>query len=155
MSVTFSSNCPLRIRQTESPVEPARLVNSPVLDTLQEPCLPPQGALQATNQNVRLEGLAKKADRPTCKGLSLQIHIVARRDHDHGHRALNCREVLFELYAAHTRHLDIRNDAGKVPHDPACEEFLGRGEATGFVTRRTDQRHNSTAHGFIVVYDSN
>jgi hypothetical protein len=112
-----------------------------------------QRVFEAMDECVRLEGLAEKADRAACKGPSLQIWIVARRDHDDRHRALDCREVLFEFDATHARHLDIRNDAGKASNGSASEELLGGCEAARFVARRSDQGNNSAAHRIVVVYD--
>jgi len=112
-----------------------------------------QGSFEATDEFGRVKGLLEETCRTTRKCPFFKTWLLARRDHDHRHRALGCRKVLLEFDATHARHLDVGNDACKALDCSASEELFGRSETTGLVASRPGQRDNSSPHGIIIVDD--
>ena len=120
-----------------------------------DPALGLQGPFDAPDKGVPLKRFQEEANSATRKRPFLKARLMARRDHDHWHRNLACREVPFEFDAAHARHLDVGDDANRARDHTAPEEFLGGGEAARIIAGGSNQTDKGAQHGLVIVDNGN
>ena len=93
-----------------------------------------QGLFDALDKRIRLKRLLKEANGATRKRICFQTRVMTCGDHDHRRRVSGCHEVPHEFDAAHARHLDVGDDAGKAGDHSASEEIFGGREAAHIIT---------------------
>jgi hypothetical protein len=112
-----------------------------------------QGGLETLDKAVPVEGLSQVANRPGRKRVRTDLLIGKRGEkHERNTIALSA-QVILQLDAAHTGHLDIRNYTGEFVKAVRPQELFSGCERMYDISERSHQAVGRGAYGFIIVND--
>src|SRR5262249_46098222 len=112
-----------------------------------------QSPFQTLEQSRFVKRLAQKTDCPSLHR-SLSNSVLWKGSNENDRRAVPVsNQVFLQLDAAHTRHLRIRNDAGRFAQSGRGQEFFCRSERVCGKSQRPQQPCRRGAHRSIIVDD--
>jgi hypothetical protein len=83
------------------------------------------GSLKTLNKAVSCERLRQVADCSGCERMGAGLLVRKCGEEDERDAATLVTQVILQLDAAHTRHLNVRHDAGEIIEAVRLQEFLG------------------------------
>ena len=101
----------------------------------------------------RVERLFQKADRPGFESTFLETLVRKGGDEDHRNVAARVQQMTVQLEAVQSRHINIRDDAGRLGNAIGMQERFGRHERSSRETNRFDQLFRRLADEVVIVND--
>jgi hypothetical protein len=104
------------------------------------------GGLETLNKAVSVEGLGQIANRPGRKRLRANLLIREGGEKNERNAVTLSAEVVLQLDAAHTGHLDVRNDTREVVKAVRLQELFGGCERMYDISERPYEAVGCGAH---------
>jgi hypothetical protein len=115
--------------------------------------MPFRGCLEPSDKAVSVEGLRQVANRPGRKRSCAYLLIGERGEKNERNTVTLSAQVILQLDAAHTGHLDIRNYTREVLEALRSQELLGGRECMYDISERPHEAVGGGAYGFIIIND--
>ena len=112
-----------------------------------------RGGLEALDKAVRVEWLGQIAKGPTRKRPGAGLLIGKCCEKHKGNTAPLTAQVMLQLDAAHSWHLDIRHYAREIVEAIRSQKVFGGRECVYDITERPYQAAGRGTHGFVIVND--
>ena len=106
-------------------------------------------------QFLILEGFRKEIDGASFHGFYAGRNVTVAGHEDDRDLHASPGQLLLKFQAVQTRHMHIKNQAGRPIWEFYIQKGLGRFEELNFEARRFDKAPESLAHGCVVIYNEN
>ena len=116
---------------------------------------PVEGAIDALNEGLSVEGLREKADSPARDRSLLDSRIWKCGNKDDRRSTMCGRQSALQLETADARHLNIANDAGRFAEFRRLQKLFSRRKTPGRESERPNEVRRRDANGFIVIDNRN